>query len=150
MYSLFLFAISIFLNGAGTNITYLGDFLTYGLIGFLLLILPYNTRIILRVISCSAIGYLIFQSQILESISTNTASYGQINMFSSYAISTIIIASIIYLAFYTKRFHWFDIVVYLTNLSLLFLLLLQGSRGAVLELFVLLLIIWWKKQETAT
>lgn len=145
VYSLFLIAFSMFFNGAGTNITYLSDFLSYGMIGFLLLILPYEPRIILRFISCSAIAYLIFPSQILEFISTDTATYGQINMFSSYAISTIIVSSIIYLFFYTKSFKWFDIIVYIANLSLLFLVLLQGSRGAVIELFVLFLFIWWKK-----
>lgn len=148
-YTLALFSISFLQNGINHNMIHLIEFLTYGLNGFLLMLLPYKTEWVLRNISRFAVLFLMFYSQIMDHIDLDVASYDRIKMGASYSILPIVAATILYVYYYREEsrvFNVFNAVVYIANLMLLLLLISQGTRGAVVSLAVLIFFMLWNKK----
>lgn len=145
---LFLFYItSIFMftfvfRGLNTSARdYFIQFLAYGIITYLLSILPYRVSIIIR--SVMLIGIIVITNPIgfLEFISISESAFGRVNMGASYAILPSVMASIIHFFFYRNLKNWLNALGYLANVYLLFLLITQGSRGAVLSVLLLIFLV---------
>jgi len=145
LFILLFFVVSLVIKGFDSTVNkYLIEFLAYGFVSFLLTLLPLKPYKILYYTMLIGILYLINPLEFIKSISLSKTMYSGISMGASYAILPCVAAAIIHFAFFRKN-NWLSILGYLANIILLVILLKQGSRGAVLSIFVLIFLIFYIK-----
>lgn len=120
---------------------YFFEFLTYGLILFVLLSIPFYYEKVIAGVSMLSLVVLINPVVIINGlISERGINSGdlQIDMGLSYALLPSVVAGILHFIFFRKQANFFVKISYLINLFLFVLLMIFSIRGVIFSLFILL------------
>ncbi|MCJ7840675.1 O-antigen ligase family protein [Lederbergia sp. NSJ-179] len=124
---------------------YLIDFFAFGLIGYLLILLPFNPKKVIFFVMIIGNLIIINPSALLD-FAVEGYYYERLTMGTTYALIPSISATIIYFFFLkNKRFKIVQLISYLSNFYLFYLVLTKGNRGAVLTIIILLLLVIYIK-----
>ncbi|WP_040978347.1 O-antigen ligase family protein [Oceanobacillus jeddahense] len=143
---LFNFLISVFFYGSSSYaVNYFIEFLAFGMIIYLLTLIPYdgdkiiyNVMLIGNLILLNPIGYVEFIT--LENLTS------RVNMGASYAMLIPVAATIIFFFFKRKkRKSLLNLISYLSNAYLFILVFIEGTRGAVIAILLLIFLICYIK-----
>lgn len=149
---LFNFLLTILFYGSESYaVNYLIEFIAFGLIIFLITLIPYDysrviyfVMVIGNLVILNPIGFVDFIT--LEDISD------RVNMGASYAMLPTIVATIIYLFSNINKAHkkirWINLISYLSNGYLFLILLIEGTRGAVLSILMLFFLIIYIRMKS--
>lgn len=141
LWIVFLFLISYFRLD---NIEYLNEyffqFLSYGLILFIMLSMPFNYEKIIAGVSVLTLIILVNPIGIINSLISEHDIYSgtlQIDMGLSYALLPSVVAGILHFVFFRKQSNMVVKISYLINLLFLILLIIFSVRGVIISLFIL-------------
>lgn len=143
---IFLLMVSLLLNGTGSIVNYLANFLCFGMTSIILVSTNYNIGHVCKVLIKIYVFYLIFYLLFIRSVFLNGSTYWSEQMGRAYGFVPIIVFAFAMLL-YRDIFHTTKsgkIVIFLMGaLALVFLAFDCGTRGALVSVvisFVFLLI----------
>lgn len=132
------FALTILFRGTDTHaLNYFIEFLAFGLLAYLFTLLPYKADGIIRYTMLT--GILIFLNP-FGFLDNNLMMYSDaMKMGATYAILPCVLAAMIHFFFMRNIKNFINILGYISNTYLLYLILTEGSRGAVLSVLLFIL-----------
>ncbi len=147
LYFIFIvFIVTFLIQGTNSYVSqYFIEFIAFGVIIFMLTVLPFSSTTI--IIFTMHIGNLILINPFgfADFISLD-ALYDRVEMGASYSMLPSVVATIIYFFFIRKNYRSkISIISYFSNGYMLYLLITEGTRGAVLATFILLLFVLYIK-----
>lgn len=143
-----LLFITISLKGIDSfSYKYLIEFSSFGLLAYLLMVFPFNPK---KVIYYNMLigNMILLAPNALLSYAVDGYYYDRLEMGTTYAILPSIIATIIFIFFLRHNSNdnlLIRIISYFSNAYLFYIVLTKGNRGALLTIFILLLIVVYIK-----
>ncbi|MFA1822249.1 O-antigen ligase family protein [Virgibacillus oceani] len=130
------FAFTFLFRGLDNFTTnYFIEFLAFGILAYLFTLLPFNANDVIRF--TMLVGCLILLNPI-GFLENNLMMYSDaMKMGATYAILPSVLAAIVHFFFMGSRINIINLIGYISNFYLLFLIITEGSRGAVLSIFLL-------------